>query len=142
MDALHVTQIARAAGVTPDAVRHYTRIGLLRPGRDKDNGYKLYRRADVSRLQFISRAKTLGYTLEEIRHILEAADHGDSPCPMVRDIIRRRIEENRLALDAALGLQRRMECALRRWATMPDGVPTGTSICHLIEEVTAGSGRL
>lgn len=45
-----VTQLARAAGSTPDAVRHYTDIGLLCPQRDRGNNYRRYSEADRQRL--------------------------------------------------------------------------------------------
>lgn len=129
-----VAELARAAGVTPEAVRHYTRIGLLQPRRNVRNAYKLYGPRDLARLIFIRRAKTLGYGLRDIRQIFAAADSGDSPCPLVRDLIRERIESNRGEIEAALALQQRMENALQRWRTLPDHIPTGNSVCYLLEE--------
>ncbi len=128
-----VNELARRAGVAPAVVRYYTRIGLLAPVRDAHNGYKRFRDRDISRIRFIREAKSLGYTLSEIRQILRDAEQGRSPCPRVREIIVHRIEENREKIEAALRLQERMEQALRQWDTMPDGVPDGHTVCHLIE---------
>jgi DNA-binding transcriptional MerR regulator len=75
----------------------------------------------------------LGYTIAEIAEILKQSGRGKSPCPLVRDIIRRRITENRQRLDGLNALQLRMENALVQWKRMPNRVPTGDSICHLIE---------
>ena len=50
----------------------------------------------------------LGYKLGEIASILEDAGRGQSPCPRVREIIRRRIRENRRKLDDLIELQWRM----------------------------------
>ena len=47
----------------------------------------------------------------------------------------KRIDENRQRLDELLALQVRMEQALKKWGDMPDGVPDGHSVCHLIESV-------
>ncbi len=44
-----------------------------------------------------------------------------------------RIDENRRKLQELMQLQERMEHALEQWRTMPDGVPDGHSVCHLIE---------
>ncbi len=82
---MKVSELARRAGVTAETVRHYTREGLLAPERDPDNGYQRYDGTDLERLRFIQRARTLGFSVAEIRQILEHADHGDSPCPLVRD---------------------------------------------------------
>ena len=134
-----VSELATRAGVTPDTVRHYVQIGLLLPQRNPDNGYKLFETADVHRLRFVRQAKSLGFTLNEIREILDHAHQGESPCPRVREIINRRISENRRHLDDLLALQARMEAAVRSWDVMPDGVPSGDSVCHLIEEVIVSS---
>lgn len=133
--AMTVVGLARAARVTPHVVRHYTRIGLLHPSRDEHNGYKLFNEKDLSRLMFIRRAKHLGYTLADVRGILDQARRGHSPCPEVRRIIRRRIDENRRRLQELTELQQRMEQAVSTWDTLPDGVPDGDSVCYLIESM-------
>ncbi len=135
MGAMMVTELARAASVTPHVVRHYTRIGLLKPFRNEGNGYKLYNRNDLHRLMFIRRAKYLGYTLADIRGILDEARHGNSPCPHVRLIIQKRIEQNRLKLVELTRLQDRMEDAIEEWRSLPDGMPDGNSVCYLIESM-------
>lgn len=133
MYALTVTDLANRSGATPHAVRYYTRMGLLRPKRNPDNGYRLYRHSEVSWLRFIRQAKRLGYTLSEIREIMHDSDQGKSPCPRVREILGQRIDENRRQLDELMALQTRMEQALEQWSDMPDGIPDGDSVCHLIE---------
>ena len=132
-----VSQLSRRGGVEPHVVRYYARIGLLVPARHPDNGYKLFSRADISRLQFIRQAQSLGFTLDEIGKILEESGQGKSPCHHVRTILRRRIVENRRKLDELVALQARMEHALKQWEKMPDSLPDGNSVCHLIESAGA-----
>ena len=132
---MRVSELARRADVTPDTVRYYVRISLLRPGHVSKNGYKQFTDADVNKLQFIRKAKLLGYTLSEIRDILRDSDRGKSPCPKVRKILQLRIAENRHKLNEITVLQLRMEQALKDWTTLPDGVPSGDSVCHLIESL-------
>ena len=141
---LQVKELAEDCGVTLDTVRHYTRLGLLRPQRDPGNGYKLFGHDDVTRLRFIKRAKALGFTLPEIREILGHSARGLSPCPMVREIFSRRLAENRERLRREMEWQRRMEDEFARWRALPDRVPDGRSICRLIESfdpVEAKAGR-
>jgi len=132
---LTVTELAKKSGATVNAVRYYTRMGLLRPERDPGNGYRLYPYSEVKWLQFVRQAKQLGYTLSEIREIMHDADKGHSPCPRVREILQRRIKENRRQLESSMALQLRMEKALQKWSEMPDGMPDGDSVCHLIESI-------
>lgn len=114
-------------------VRYYTRIGLLKPSRNLKNGYKVYKQSDKERLRFITSAKELGFTLAEIEEILDHAVHGESPCPMVREIVEKRIEENRRKLQEMRRLQKRLERAADVWKTMKDSEPDGHSVCRLIE---------
>lgn len=128
-----VAQLAQRAGVASHVVRYYSRQGLLTPRRHPDNQYRLFCSTQVSRLRFIQQAKALGFSLSEIRSVLHDAEQGKSPCPRVRALIATRIEENRRKLDELMALQGRMEDALRRWETLPDGVPNDDTVCHLIE---------
>lgn len=132
---LTVNSLAKKADVPLDTIRYYTRIGLLKPSRNPQNGYKVYQPADVVRVRFIRAAKDLGFTLAEITQILDKAQHGNSPCPMVREIIVGHIEENRRKIKEMQKMQKKMENALKDWENLQDSMPNGTSVCHLIESV-------
>ena len=76
--ASHMTigAVARGAGVPIDTIRYYEREGLLPPPRRRDSGYRDYDRHTVERLRFIRRAKSLGFSLDDIRELLAlSADH-------------------------------------------------------------------
>lgn len=132
---LTVGTLSKATKTTPDTVRHYVRIGLLTPTRNPVNGYKLFSDNDLKKLAFIRRAKGLGFTLGDIQTIFDHSSDGESPCPVVRDMIQQRIDENRVRLFELNNLQQRMDEALNRWKEMPDGEPDGEAICHLIESI-------
>ncbi len=132
---LTVSELSKTVEVTPDAIRHYVRIGLLAPSRDPDNGYRLFSADDIKRVKFIRHAKGLGFTLSDIKTIFEHSYEGQSPCPAVRDMIRQRIDKNRARLAELNALQQRMDDTLEKWKSMPDGEPDGDAICHLIESV-------
>ncbi len=127
--------LAKEASVPLHTIRHYTRIGLLHPSRNSTNNYKVYQPSDAVRLKFIVASKNLGFTLNEISEILDKAEHGKSPCPMVREIIVHHIEENKGKIKELQTLQKKMEKALVEWNDLQDSMPTGTSVCHLIESV-------
>jgi len=132
---LKVSELSKAAQTTPDSIRHYVRIGLLTPLRDPDSGYKLFGDKDIKKVKFIGRAKGLGFTLRDIQIIFDHSDDGRSPCPVVRDIIQQRTDDNRDRLAQLNSLRRRMADALDKWQSMPDGEPDGEAICHLIESI-------
>lgn len=134
--------LAKKTGIPIDTVRHYTRIGLLNPGRMKSNGYKVYQHSDAVRLRFILAAKELGLTLSEIKRILIEAENGNSPCPLVRDIVSHRIRENNLKIKQLQQLQKKMIAAQEVWKEMENSMPDGHSVCHLIESVAGSHSAL
>ena len=128
-----VNELAKHSNAPAHVVRYYLRIGLIEPSAQQENGYRLFSPEQSSRLRFIRLAKQLGFTLNEIRQILQHSERDESPCQDVRKIIQNRIDENRVKIDEMMKLQDRMESALALWQTMPDGEPDGHSVCHLIE---------
>ncbi len=69
-----VKQLSMLAGVTPRALRHYDKIGLLKPSRVGDNGYRYYGEETLPRLQQILFYRELGMPLAEICKIMNRAD--------------------------------------------------------------------
>ena len=133
---MQVHELARRAAVAPHVVRYYARLGLLRPARDPRNKYQDFSQSDLQHLAFILKAKRLGFTLGEVRMVLDMSRKGKTPCPLVREVVRRRVADNAHDLAELISLQERMQSALRRWRGMPDGVPDGPAICRLIEAVS------
>ncbi|WP_299402886.1 heavy metal-responsive transcriptional regulator [Acaryochloris sp. IP29b_bin.148] len=68
---LKVHQVAQQLGLNAQTIYYYERIGLIPSPQRNPSGYRLFSDQDVERLTWISRAKALGLTLEEIREILE-----------------------------------------------------------------------
>lgn len=139
---LTITGLARAAGLEPHVVRFYARLALIRPARLGANGYRQFVVQDVKRVRFVRAAQSLGFTLREIREIMHRSRQGRTPCPLVRDLIGKRLRENHERLLYMRALQRRMENASERWRKLPDQVPTGESICVLIETVADETPKL
>jgi DNA-binding transcriptional MerR regulator len=70
MDGLRVSELAERAGVAPSTVRFYERAGLLSPARRAANGYRVFDESALDELAFISRAKGIGMSLEDIAGLL------------------------------------------------------------------------
>lgn len=132
---LTVNELSKLENTTPDTIRHYVKIGLLTPTRDSNNGYKQFNHADVKKLKFIAHSKALGFTLKDIHTFFDHSENHQSPCPMVRELIQRRIEENEQKVEQLQTLIHRMNNALELWQTMPNGEPDGDAVCHLIESL-------
>ncbi len=74
MSGLTVSQLARAAGVGSETVRHYEEIGLLPKAQRSANGYRFFSIDAAQRIGFILRAKALGFALPEIAELLRLSD--------------------------------------------------------------------
>jgi len=70
-----VKQIARMAGVTPRTLHYYDEIGLLKPTRVGDNGYRYYSEEAILRLQQIMLYRQLELPLDEIKRIMAGRDY-------------------------------------------------------------------
>lgn len=71
MSTFGIGELAQRGGVAIDTVRYYERDGLLHPAARLDSGYRRYGEAELRRLRFIRRAKALGFSLEDIRSLLD-----------------------------------------------------------------------
>jgi MerR family copper efflux transcriptional regulator len=68
---LNIGSVAQAAGVPPKTIRYYESIGLIAPAGRRENGYRSYSEADMRTLAFIKRARNLGFSVEEVRELLD-----------------------------------------------------------------------
>jgi DNA-binding transcriptional MerR regulator len=83
-----------------ETIRHYERIGLLRaPDRTRGN-YRSYARGHVESLMFIRRARELGFSIEDVRELLELAEHRERPCAEVDGIAARHLATTELKIAA------------------------------------------
>jgi DNA-binding transcriptional MerR regulator len=99
---LAIGQFARRAGLTTKALRHYDRIGLLRPAAvDPATGYRRYEVGQVERARLIGRLRALELPLEEVRRLLELSDDRDAFRTALA-VHRRRIEARLTRLQRVL----------------------------------------
>jgi Cu(I)-responsive transcriptional regulator len=80
---LSIGHLAKATGTKVETVRYYERIGLLEaPGRTEGN-YRVYGADALSRLSFIRRARDLGFSLDQVRELLDLAGQRQRDCGSV-----------------------------------------------------------
>lgn len=128
---LKIGEVAKRTGIGIETLRFYERSGLLsRPART-EGGYRLYDTEVLDTLDFIKRAQTLGFTLDEIKRIIAESRAGQSPCAEVREVVRQRLAE----LDQRLAQMQRYRDELAE--TLNDWDERGDAeghFCGLIEE--------
>lgn len=116
---LTIGKLAKAGGISPDALRYYEREGLIAPDGKTESGYRIYGEDAVRRIRFIQHAQSCGFTLAEIRELLHLRQAEDACCNDVRS----RAIEKKLQLAAKIRTMQAMSAALD----------------HLIAECAGGS---
>jgi len=92
-----ITELAEEFAITPRAIRFYEDKGLLNPARNGLN--RIYSRRDRGRLKLILRGKRLGFSLQQIKEMIDLYDLGDGQVEQLRVTIKR-ARERLAALDA------------------------------------------
>lgn len=68
---MNISAVAEKSGLPPKTIRYYESIGLIRPAERQGNGYRSYAAADMRTLNFIKRARSLGFSVDEVRELLD-----------------------------------------------------------------------
>jgi len=140
--ALTIRRLAKEGGVSSKTLRHWEELGLIRsPERTRAN-YRLYTQADVDRVLFILKAKSLGFTLAEIRRIFDLARTRTAPCDAVMKWAAERTRALEEQIRMLKELKERLEKYQKRWAS---GISAGrlgaNEVCRCIASVSAEEAR-
>lgn len=127
--------LSKRSGVNIESIRYYERMDLLRKPARSTGGYRLYRSGDIDRLCFIRRARDLGFSLDEIRRLLDLADQKSRSCRRVHDIAAEHLAEVRMKIEHLQRMERVLADMVKTCAqgTMP--------ICPLLETLTQAGNR-
>src|SRR5690242_9675951 len=108
-EPMNIGELARATDTKPETIRYYERIGLLPvPPRTAGN-YRAYAAKHVSRLTFTRRARDLGFSIEQIRALLDLADQKERSCDAVDAIARDHLADVKRKLADLAALRRELE---------------------------------
>ena len=117
MKPLTIGKVASQADIGVETIRFYEREGLIENPPRRQSGYRQYEPGVVDRLRFIRRAKDLGFTLREIKELLELRLDPSSTCGDVKG----RAEQKIAAIQVKLRELQRMKRALGRLVAACDG---------------------
>jgi DNA-binding transcriptional MerR regulator len=91
---LTIGELAASAGVTPDALRYYEKLGLLARAPRTSGGFRIFTPDAVERLRFIKQAQRQGLTLSEILELLRLDRRsGANQCREVRALLRQKLTD-------------------------------------------------
>ena len=127
---LKIGEVSKRSGIGIEALRFYEKSGLLDSPARTESGYRVYGEEVLERLSFIKRAQALGFSLDEIRRIVDDARRGESPCDEVREIVQRRMTELDERLRELHRYRKELKDTLEEWDKV--GRAPG-HVCGLIE---------
>lgn len=142
---MQIGELAKRGGVSVQTVRFYERKGLLPEPPRRESGYRNYSEEDLERVRFILQAKSLGFSLEEIRDILRMRERGKCPCVDVIAMAECHLREIEDRLDHLARFRNELERALRMWKRSQGQQLASDSFCILIERTmieSAGDHRV
>lgn len=128
---LNIGDAARASGVSAKMIRHYESIGLIGAAKRTEAGYRVYGEDEVRVLQFIQRARALGFSLEQIGKLLSLWRDQDRASADVRALARAHIDE----LDRKIAEMQAMRRALEALAASCHG--DARSSCPILDDLAA-----
>ena len=104
-----IGELARATGTKAVTIRYYENQGLVPSPLRSRNGYRQYGEIDRDRLCFIKRSRRLGFSLGDIRNLLELADRGNAPCDEVDAKVAQQLVEVRERIKQLQELERELK---------------------------------
>jgi MerR family transcriptional regulator, copper efflux regulator len=96
--SLSIGVLAQQTGCTVPTIRYYEEIGLLPAGPRTEGGRRVYGQAAVRRLTFIRRCRDFGFSIEQVRELVDLVDEPDRPCTEVREVAARHLTQLRQKL--------------------------------------------
>ncbi len=117
---MRIGELAKSADVNVETIRYYQRIGLLELPEKPYGGMRSYNDADLQRLRFVRRAQQLGFSLEDIRELLELSS---SDCKQVERLAAEKLNQvkakSRQLRRVELILAKTVEQCARRKSNQP-----------------------
>lgn len=114
---LQRAELARRTGCNLETIRYYEKVGMMPDPPRTASGYRVYGESHVSRLRFILRARELGFSIEQVRGLLELVDGGTQTCAEVKE----RTEQHLADVRAKIADLKRIEKVLAMTAAQCSG---------------------
>ena len=114
---LTIGNLAKKVQIGVETIRFYERRGLIEQPQKPPEGYRVYSAEILNRIQFIKRAKELGFTLDEIANLLSL---GESPCLQVQGMTENKLDQVRTKINDLHRLKTVLDNLLTQCRTNPD----------------------
>ena len=131
---MNISAAARRSGLSAKTIRYYEQINLIAPATRGENGYRQYDERAVEELQFLARARAVGFDLEEARQLLELQRDPGRQSRHARQLVLEKCDQ----LQARIEQLRAMQAALQELAHRCKG-DEGPE-CAILEGLASAGG--
>ncbi len=136
--AVKIGELAKRCGVSIDTIRYYEKEGLIKPFTRSSSGYRYYDIEAERQLGFILKAKSLGFSLQEIAELLSLRiDRENHPCSEVKELADSKLEKIRVKLDEL----NRIYAVLSRISDSCCGGDEPAVHCSILDALDGEEGR-
>lgn len=101
--------LAKATGTSTPTIRYYEEIGLLPPASRTASGQRNYDESDIGRLTFIKQCRDFGFSIEQVRVLLDLSISSERDCAETRDIAQAHLDEVRARMVELRALETRLQ---------------------------------
>jgi len=112
--SVQIGEAAKRTELSIDAIRFYERRSLLPKPERTDGRFRLYTEDDLLRLQFIRTMQGLGFSLREIKQLLDLRSRKVEACSAVRDLVSRKLQDVRAKIEELQKLESELAADLRK----------------------------
>ncbi|PJG59129.1 Zn(2+)-responsive transcriptional regulator [Aeromonas cavernicola] len=131
-----IGELAKVCGVKADTLRFYEKNGLIAPSVRNESGYRLYSEQDKRRLEFIIRAKSVGFSLADIGELLDLDTHkAKVTCQEVKAVADSKLAQ----VEQKLSELSRFRDNLRELSNICCGGPRSAEHCAILEVLESGT---
>ena len=138
---MKIGELAKQTGFTTKTIRYYELLGLLAKPERTESGYRLYGPEDVERLEFIEKAKRLGFSLEDIRDVLVLHQQQETPCIHVLALLEQKLRQVDAVLKELRDFRRELASLHREATERLEQLPEGARVCGIIERGVHAKGE-
>ena len=136
---LKIGELAKQTNLAVGTLRYYSDMGLLQPVQRGDNGYRYYSQNVSKQVEFIKKAQAIGFSLEEIKTILDVRDRGEKPCSLVQSLLDNKIEQLEIQIKRMSLFKQELEEYRTSWINNPNPASDSQEVCPLISSVSLDS---
>jgi MerR family transcriptional regulator, copper efflux regulator len=103
---MNISEAARRSGLSAKTIRYYEDIGLIAPAERGENGYRQYQGAAVEQLQFLARAREVGFDIDECRQLLQLQRDSNRQSRHARSLVLEKSEQLQHKIDQLQSMQK------------------------------------